>query len=183
MTSSSSAPLPVTQFISPKLWQWRDLALTLGSAPVLVRDVVQADITSGDADATLIVENAKRGTFTTGAGNDHLTLRALSNSTGVGNLFTVSTGLGNDVVSLTGSGMRSEAVVSLGAGNDLLTLAGMRVARVDDGAGNDIIRTGLDGLYTVEGGGHGGFNLEQQVAIFGEIQSFLRQQGIIQAAQ
>lgn len=38
-------------------------------------------------------------------------------------------------------------------------------------------------LHTVEGGGHGGFSLEQQVAIFGEIQAFLRRQEIIPAAR
>ena len=38
-------------------------------------------------------------------------------------------------------------------------------------------------LHTVKGGGHGGFSLEQQVVIFGEIQSFLRQQGIIPASR
>lgn len=36
-------------------------------------------------------------------------------------------------------------------------------------------------LHTVKGGGHGGFSLDQQVAIFGEIQSFLGRQGIIPA--
>jgi acetyl esterase/lipase len=34
-------------------------------------------------------------------------------------------------------------------------------------------------LYTVKGGGHGGFSLDQQLAIFDGIQAFLRQQGIV----
>lgn len=38
-------------------------------------------------------------------------------------------------------------------------------------------------LHTVAGGGHGGFSLEQQVAIFSEIQAFLRRQEIIPAAR
>jgi len=38
-------------------------------------------------------------------------------------------------------------------------------------------------LYTVKDGGHGGFSAEQQVAIFGDIQAFLRRQGIIPAAR
>lgn len=36
-------------------------------------------------------------------------------------------------------------------------------------------------LHTVKDGGHGGFTLEQQVVIFGEIQSFLRRRGIVPA--
>ena len=36
-------------------------------------------------------------------------------------------------------------------------------------------------MHTVKGGGHGGCRLEQQVAIFGEMQSLLRQQGILPA--
>lgn len=38
-------------------------------------------------------------------------------------------------------------------------------------------------LHTVKDGGHGGFTLEQQVVIFGEIQGFLRRQGIIPASR
>jgi len=34
-------------------------------------------------------------------------------------------------------------------------------------------------LHTVKGGGHGGFSAEQQLAIFAEVQAFLRQQGIL----
>ncbi|WP_137174332.1 alpha/beta hydrolase [Massilia sp. HP4] len=36
-------------------------------------------------------------------------------------------------------------------------------------------------LHTVKGGGHGGFSAEQQVAIFSEVQAFLRQHGVIAA--
>lgn len=36
-------------------------------------------------------------------------------------------------------------------------------------------------LHTVKGGGHGGFSAEQQIAIFSEVQAFLRQQGILAA--
>ncbi|WP_306397830.1 alpha/beta hydrolase [Telluria beijingensis] len=38
-------------------------------------------------------------------------------------------------------------------------------------------------LHTVKGGGHGGFNPEQQVAIFSEVQAFLRQQGLLPASR
>lgn len=38
-------------------------------------------------------------------------------------------------------------------------------------------------LYTVKGGGHGGFSAEQQLAIYSDIHAFLRQQGIIPAAR
>ena len=36
-------------------------------------------------------------------------------------------------------------------------------------------------LHTVKGGGHGGFSAEQQVAIFSEVQAFLRRQGVLEA--
>jgi acetyl esterase/lipase len=38
-------------------------------------------------------------------------------------------------------------------------------------------------LHTVKGGGHGGFSIDQQQAIFGEMQAFLRQQGILPVAR
>lgn len=38
-------------------------------------------------------------------------------------------------------------------------------------------------LYTVKGGGHGGFSGEEQVAIFSQVQAFLRQQGIVPPAR
>ena len=34
-------------------------------------------------------------------------------------------------------------------------------------------------LHTVKGGGHGGFSPDEQVAIFSEVQAFLRQQGVL----
>ncbi|WP_313171010.1 alpha/beta hydrolase [Massilia oculi] len=54
---------------------------------------------------------------------------------------------------------------------------GMRLKSALDKAGVSNV------MHTVKGGGHGGFSLEQQVVIFGEIQSFLRQQGIIPASR
>ena len=36
-------------------------------------------------------------------------------------------------------------------------------------------------LHTVKGGGHSGFHPDEQVAIFGAVQSFLRQQGVLAA--
>lgn len=36
-------------------------------------------------------------------------------------------------------------------------------------------------LHTVKGGGHGGFSPDEQVAIFSDIQAFLRQQGVLPA--
>lgn len=34
-------------------------------------------------------------------------------------------------------------------------------------------------LHTVKGGGHGGFSPDEQIAIFSEVQAFLRQQGVL----
>lgn len=38
-------------------------------------------------------------------------------------------------------------------------------------------------LHTVTGGGHGGFKPDEQVAIFSEVQAFLRQQGVLPASR
>jgi len=38
-------------------------------------------------------------------------------------------------------------------------------------------------LHTVTGGGHGGFKSDEQVAIFSEVQAFLRQQGVLPASR
>jgi subtilisin-like proprotein convertase family protein len=98
----------------------------------------------GEAASTVAVTGSKRGSITTGAGDDVVAIRAWSNgadSGGWGNLFTVSTGAGDDSIAVTGWNGWSYATIDAGLGDD----------RVVGSSGNDTIRGGA-GRDTLAGG-------------------------------
>ncbi|UFN50475.1 family 16 glycosylhydrolase [Roseomonas sp. OT10] len=138
---------------APTAWAWRNVAVHSESgAPLTVRDVVQVDLLGGAGADTFTVEGAKRGIVQSGAGDDVITVRALSNAGGAGNGFVIDAGAGNDTVFFAGTLRWTEAAISLGAGNDRLTIGGARAAMIDAGAGDDTLSVALDGFYAIEGG-------------------------------
>ena len=124
---------------------------TNAATPITVIGYVQADIITGDAGDSISVANAKRGTISTGAGDDSVAVQVYSNA-GSGNGWLIDTGTGNDTVQFAGYASSTEATLNLGDGNDLLTLSGLKVGLVDAGGGDDTLSVALDGRYDLYGG-------------------------------
>ncbi|WP_291295600.1 S8 family serine peptidase [Elioraea sp.] len=98
----------------------------------------------GDGPSTVAATGSKRGSITTGAGDDVVTVTAWSNGPdagGWGNGFTVSTGAGNDSITVTGWNGWSYASIDAGAGDDRVTgTSGADTIR--GGTGNDSLAGG-----------------------------------------
>ncbi|MCU0987423.1 MAG: S8 family serine peptidase [Acetobacteraceae bacterium] len=103
----------------------------------------------GTAASSVSVSGAKRGTVSTGGGDDAVSIAAFSNGAdqgGWGNGFVVSTGAGNDRVTVTGWNGWSYATIDAGAGDDVVigtsgndTIVGGRGNdRLSGGGGRDV---------------------------------------------
>jgi subtilisin-like proprotein convertase family protein len=111
---------------------------------VTLTGFVEVLVESGEGPSTIAVSGSKRGTITTGAGDDSIAITAWSNgadSGGWGNLFTVSTGAGNDSITVTGWNGWSYAAIDAGAGDDrVVGTSGADTIR--GGTGNDALAGG-----------------------------------------
>ncbi len=142
-------------------------------ADVTVKNFVRADVTlgaaagtDGDTDGSSVtLDTVKRGSVTTGADDDSVTIKAYSNDSGPGtgmpDTFVVDTGAGNDTVVLQDADApfregNTEYTVRTGDGDDTVSASGKYyTANVAAGDGNDTIT--LEGSYagarnTVDGG-------------------------------
>lgn len=115
---------------------------TDGGAARLANFVEVAVAMGGSAASTLTVTDAKRGSITTGAGDDSITLAAYSNASGTDNAFTLESGAGHDTLALSGWKNWTRFTVALGEGNDRLAITGAGADTVDGGAGDDRIDAG-----------------------------------------
>lgn len=98
----------------------------------------------GTASSTVTVSGVKRGVVTTGEGADSVVITAFSNgpdSAGWGNGLVVSTGDGNDRVSVTGWNGWSYATIDAGAGNDTVSATSGN-DRITGGTGDDMMTGG-----------------------------------------
>jgi subtilisin-like proprotein convertase family protein len=98
----------------------------------------------GPAASSVTIAGAKRGTVSTGAGDDIVAITAFSNgpdADGWGNRFVVSTGDGNDRVSITGWNGWSYARVDAGAGDDVVAGTSGHDTLIG-GVGNDVLTGG-----------------------------------------
>jgi beta-glucanase (GH16 family) len=120
------------------------------SGGLTVNNFVDARIALGNGSNTVKVTSAKRGTITTGAGDDQISVTALSNGT-TDNVMTINTGDGNDTVSFSGASNTKTAITS-GSGSDQITISGQAGGSVNAGAGNDRIVIGTSGTVTAAGG-------------------------------
>jgi hypothetical protein len=104
---------------------WVDVAVALGDRT---------------ADLTLVIDGSKRGSVTTGAGDDAIVIGADSNEGRWSNLFTIDTGAGDDVVTLTAA-TRAYAAESFSRS----FLDAFATATVTLGEGDDVFQgTGRD---------------------------------------
>lgn len=111
----------------------------------------------GSAASEVTVSGAKRGTVRTGAGDDVVTITAFSNGPdqgGWGNGFVVSTGAGNDRISLTGWNGWSYATIDAGSGDDVV-VGSSGNDTIIGGTGNDILTGGGGRDIFVFRQGHG----------------------------
>jgi subtilisin-like proprotein convertase family protein len=97
----------------------------------------------GSAASQVTVTDAKRGNIATGAGDDTITVQAISNRNDKTNTMVVSSGEGNDTILLTAHRTGwSVFDVQAGADDDTITILGTSADRVDAGSGNDRIDAG-----------------------------------------
>ncbi|MFT7433583.1 MAG: VCBS repeat-containing protein [Alphaproteobacteria bacterium] len=116
----------------------------------------------GSEDSTVEVTGAKRGNISTGRGDDSISVDAQTNGSGWTNQFKISSGYGDDTITLNGDSDITVFKVNTGFGNDVITMVGDDYAsvranmgigddhfiggsgsdKVSGGRGNDNIRTG-----------------------------------------
>lgn len=107
---------------------------------------------TGGGDVTFFGNNddGENHVVTTGAGSDNITLTSTDSTTAT--TATVSTGAGNDTVTVNGNG--TTANIDTGTGNDVINGNGVNIT-VDAGAGNDTIyaeNTGNKGVAQLDTG-------------------------------
>lgn len=96
------------------------------AADITIDNFVHADVHFGDGgDSHITILDAKRGSITTGNGNDRIEIEAYSNGPGWSHTFDVRSGDGNDMLVFDGaSNGLSELFFDGGAGLDTLQLSG-----------------------------------------------------------
>ncbi len=119
-------------------------------ADVTVRNFVDAEIKLGDKGRTVNATGLKRGNIVTGNGSDAIAVSGRSDNHSL-NLLTINTSGGNDRVSYTGEN-DNRVRVSTGSGNDTVTISGKAATTVNAGTGNDRINVRTSGGATVVGG-------------------------------
>ncbi len=164
---------------------------------ILSKNFVHADMDFSNVTerVQLIIENGKRGNYTTGSGNDLVLITSATNNAGWSNIHKINTGDGRDIVMINGgedsligstivnhtNGYLTTVYADLGNGGDRYFASDARIASKDfvwGKAGNDTIFTGQndDTVYGGEGndtirGGQGNdilFGEENNDQIYGE---------------
>lgn len=133
-------------------------------------DFVQTDVVVTDSSASnIIVQNAKRGNFTTDGGNDTISITLRTNNNDWQNSFDIHAGGGNDTITIgkgSGGGYITDGrftsvAIDAGSGNDNIDLSAVKLksASITGGAGNDVM-TGSKGAdlynYGIIAGGNSG---------------------------
>ena len=121
------------------------------SGKVTIANFVDAEISLGSGDDTVVVSDAKRGTIVTGNGNDKITVTGRGLGT-TDNVMKIVAGEGADTIRYSGSDL-NKAVIEAGAGNDSITLGGQSAVTVDAGSGDDKIVVTGTGTVSLTGGG------------------------------
>ncbi len=98
----------------------------------------------------MTVTDSKRGSITTGAGNDKITVTAKSDTNDI-NQMKINAGDGNNTVELHGR-VEHEGRDHRGAGADTITVSGQTSGSVNAGAGDDRIVNSTSGAMTLSGG-------------------------------
>ena len=122
------------------------------AADVTLNNFVHTDVAfGGTGDSHVTITGAKRGTITTGSGDDVIDVTAQSNGAGWSNAFDIESGAGDDIITIRGDRSYTTADVDAGDGNDTVTFTGGGAATLDGGAGDDTL-TGGGGADTLIGG-------------------------------
>lgn len=148
-----------------------------GNGSVKVRNFLDVEITLGDGDSFVSVTDAKRGTITTGQGNDTISVDAYSNAT-YNNVQRITSGGGEDRIAFTGAS-NTTTVISAGAGHDRVTISGGARATIDGGAGDDHLIDRSTGKATLTGGA-GRDLFEFTAGVHATITDFLKGEDVIQ---
>ncbi|MHA1565880.1 MAG: calcium-binding protein, partial [Alphaproteobacteria bacterium] len=123
------------------------------AADVSLNNFVHTDVSfGGSGDSHVTITDAKRGIISTGSGDDAIDITALSNGAGWSNNFDVSSGAGDDTITIRGDRGFTTADVDAGAGDDTVIFSGSGAATLDGGAGDDTL-IGGSGADTLLGGG------------------------------
>ena len=118
---------------------------------VTVNNFVDAEITLGGTGASNVTATqAKRGTITTGAGDDTVSVSAYSNGT-TDNVMTIATGAGNDTITFGGAS-NTRTAITAGDGADTIRITGQAGGTMNAGAGADRIIDQSTGALTLTGG-------------------------------
>jgi hypothetical protein len=117
---------------------------------VTLRNFVDARIALNDKGRAINVTGAKRGSITTGSGNDTITVSGKSNSTRQ-NLMTIDAGNGSNKVSYTGED-DNRVRINTGSGSDTITVSGAASSTINSGAGSDRINIRSAKSSTITGG-------------------------------
>jgi hypothetical protein len=129
---------------------------------VTVKNFVDVELSLGGGNDKVDVQLAKRGTISTGGGDDTISISGTSNSTS-GNVTVVLAGDGNDVVTFKGNKYNAAAVDG-GTGNDQITMLSQAYGSVTGGDGSDVLVDFSTGLVTLTGNaGHDGFAFNRSV--------------------
>jgi hypothetical protein len=120
------------------------------SGSVTVQNFVAAEIGLGNGDNTVTVTDSKRGSITTGAGNDQINVVAKSDTNDI-NQMKINAGDGNNTVSFSGAS-NTKIAVTTGAGADSITVSGQTSGSANAGAGDDRIVTATSGAMALSGG-------------------------------
>jgi subtilisin-like proprotein convertase family protein len=120
---------------------------------VKLSNFVEAAITMGGSAASRVeVIDAKRGSVTTGSGDDAIIVRAYSNQSGTGNTIIANGGAGNDAMTLAAHSSGWTIFDARGgAGNDRIVISGNSADIITGGDGDDWIDAGL-GKDRITGG-------------------------------
>lgn len=129
-----------------------------GGAISVANAVEVAISATGPGDAAITVHDVKRGTITTGAGDDSIVVNAFSNAPGLlnnDNTFLISTGAGDDTIDVSGWKTWTAARIDAGAGSDTIA-ATAGADRITGGAGDDVMAggAGRDWFIFRRGDGH-----------------------------
>lgn len=109
---------------------------------VRIANAVHVGFLGGDAATALTVTGAKRAELVTGGGDDVITVEAYANNADGGAAILVSSGVGNDRVTVHGDGAITTARLEGGVGDDVLVFFGGGGAVLDGGAGADSMQGG-----------------------------------------
>lgn len=120
---------------------------------ITLGNFVHTDVHLGDGgDSVVTIHDAKRGFISTGDGDDHITIDALTNNQHWSNTFDIKTGAGHDSVTFSGDKGITLTTIDTGMGDDIVTLSGhYKAAEVFLGDGNDTL-SGGNGADTIYGG-------------------------------